>query len=225
MKKEKGLTLVALTVTIIILIILAGISLNFIVGDNGLFSTAKKAKENMQIAQQEESEMINYLDEETFNQLKDIHGTYESVIYQVKEEYKTLEKEFEEFRKQIAEKITQKGVETTYTDSIEQMKNNMDLLKVGTPLKEYVLTEKIFRTSGQSPAIFNISSIVPNYKKLVLYENMVILPWGTYASGFGGGTYDAPITGVTYDATTGRVSVSSSKAYPGYIRILYDPNI
>ena len=40
--KEKGITLVALVVTIVVLLILAGISITMITGDNGLM---KKARE------------------------------------------------------------------------------------------------------------------------------------------------------------------------------------
>lgn len=44
-KKEKnnGITLIALVVTIVVLIILAGISISVILGENGLVSKAKKA--------------------------------------------------------------------------------------------------------------------------------------------------------------------------------------
>ena len=43
MVKNKGITLIALIVTIILLLILAGITINLILGKNGLFNTAKKA--------------------------------------------------------------------------------------------------------------------------------------------------------------------------------------
>ena len=43
---EKGVTLVALTVTIIVLAILVGISLNVVVGDNGLINRAKKVSDD-----------------------------------------------------------------------------------------------------------------------------------------------------------------------------------
>ena len=44
MKKESGITLIALIVTIIILIILAGISIGTLTGDNGLIKQAQTAK-------------------------------------------------------------------------------------------------------------------------------------------------------------------------------------
>ena len=44
-KEEKGITLVALVITIIILIILATIAINFAFGDNGLINRAEQAKD------------------------------------------------------------------------------------------------------------------------------------------------------------------------------------
>lgn len=43
-KEEKGITLVALVITIIVLIILAGIAINMTIGENGIFTRAKEAK-------------------------------------------------------------------------------------------------------------------------------------------------------------------------------------
>ena len=44
LQKENGITLIALIVTIIVLLILAGIALNAIVGDNGVLNQSEKAK-------------------------------------------------------------------------------------------------------------------------------------------------------------------------------------
>ena len=61
MRKEKGITLVALVVTIIVLIILAGISINLVLGDNGIITIAKKAKENTELAKIQEETELNEL--------------------------------------------------------------------------------------------------------------------------------------------------------------------
>ena len=42
-KSENGITLIALVVTIIVLIILAGVSINLVLGDNGIITKAKEA--------------------------------------------------------------------------------------------------------------------------------------------------------------------------------------
>ena len=56
MKKQKGITLIALVVTIVVLIILATVSINAVVGENGLIRKAEQAKElynNSTIAEEE----------------------------------------------------------------------------------------------------------------------------------------------------------------------------
>ena len=53
-KNEQGITLIALVVTIIILIILAGVSINLVLGDNGIVNKAKDGRNNYQVAANEE---------------------------------------------------------------------------------------------------------------------------------------------------------------------------
>lgn len=65
MKKKvenTGITLIALIVTIVILLILAGVTLNLVLGDNGIISKAKEAKEKTIAAQQKESLELSYID-------------------------------------------------------------------------------------------------------------------------------------------------------------------
>lgn len=61
MKSQKGITLVALVITIIILLILAGISIASLTQRN-LFDTAKKAKENTIEATERENTTLNEYD-------------------------------------------------------------------------------------------------------------------------------------------------------------------
>ena len=57
-KQVRGITLIALVVTIIVLLILAGVALSLTVGDNGLFRRAENAANTWQMAEQnEQSEM------------------------------------------------------------------------------------------------------------------------------------------------------------------------
>ena len=57
LKSKKGITLIALVITIIVLLILAGVSINAVIGENGIASKAKLAKEETAIA--EDKEKIN----------------------------------------------------------------------------------------------------------------------------------------------------------------------
>ena len=43
-KDTRGITLVALVITIVVLLILVGISINLVLGDNGIITKAKEAR-------------------------------------------------------------------------------------------------------------------------------------------------------------------------------------
>ena len=60
---QRGITLIALVITIIVLIILAGISINLVLGENGLFNKARKAAEDYKQAAIDEQKMTNDLEE------------------------------------------------------------------------------------------------------------------------------------------------------------------
>ena len=46
MRKEKGITLIALVITIIVLLILAGVTIAMLTGDNGILTKTNQAKTN-----------------------------------------------------------------------------------------------------------------------------------------------------------------------------------
>ena len=58
---EKGITLIALVVTIVVLLILAGVSINALFGNNGIIEKAQEAQNKMDEAQQKDSNSINQL--------------------------------------------------------------------------------------------------------------------------------------------------------------------
>ena len=62
--KQKGITLVALVVTIVILLILAGISLNLILGENGIVTKANEGRTNYTNASEEEHALLNRLSDD-----------------------------------------------------------------------------------------------------------------------------------------------------------------
>ena len=51
---EKGITLIALVLTIIVLLILAGVSISMLTGDNGILTQAQRAKELTEASSEEE---------------------------------------------------------------------------------------------------------------------------------------------------------------------------
>lgn len=72
LKAHKGITLIALVITIIVLLILAGVSIATLTGDNGILTMAQKAKEETEVATEKESIALtvtnyNIANEEKYN--------------------------------------------------------------------------------------------------------------------------------------------------------------
>ena len=63
MKKERGITLIALVVTIVVLLILAGVSINAIFNENGLIKKAQEAQNKMDQATENDQKELNNLNE------------------------------------------------------------------------------------------------------------------------------------------------------------------
>ena len=71
MKENKGITLLALIITIIVLLILAGVSLNALTGDNGILSNAQLASVKTKFASYKEELGMSALDNNEINAVRD----------------------------------------------------------------------------------------------------------------------------------------------------------
>ena len=69
LKRQNGITLIVLVITVIVLLILAGVSIAMLTGENGIITQAIKAKENTEQAAKNEAAALNniegYLNEQT----------------------------------------------------------------------------------------------------------------------------------------------------------------
>ena len=90
--KQNGITLIVLVVTIVVLLILAGVSLNAIFSENGLINRAKDAQNKMDQATQNDLAQLDELDSWLENQVngvekgaKIISFTINSTTYQAEE--------------------------------------------------------------------------------------------------------------------------------------------
>ena len=62
MRKKQGITLISLVVTIIVLLILAGVTIAALTGENGILNRAAEAKEKTEEAQRKEESDLDYMD-------------------------------------------------------------------------------------------------------------------------------------------------------------------
>ncbi len=60
MKKERGITLIALVITIIVLLILAGVSIAMLTGNNGILTQAQNAKSQTEVGAEKEGISLAY---------------------------------------------------------------------------------------------------------------------------------------------------------------------
>ena len=93
LKNKKGITLVALVVTIVVLLILAGVSINLVLGNNGIIAKAKEAETKSAEASENDLKGMSDLEDEMDKQL----GAYDPLK---KIPTKTLEEAKVEFAKE-----------------------------------------------------------------------------------------------------------------------------
>lgn len=105
LKKEKGITLIALVVTIIILLILAGVVLQTVTGDNGLISKAKQAvskyKESESKEQYSLQNVVQIVDKENKESKISYINNIMEVLYGALNKLLTLEENYREVQDQL----------------------------------------------------------------------------------------------------------------------------
>ena len=89
---NKGITLIALIITIIVLLILAGVTLSMVMGDSGIFGKANNAKEQTQLSNAEEIIKLAVLE----NKVKSVSGDADALTN-------------EELKTEIGKKLTEQG--------------------------------------------------------------------------------------------------------------------
>ena len=78
--KQTGITLIALVVTIVVLLILAGVSINALFGNSGIIEKAKDAQNRMNNAQESDLNALNDLDKWINNQVNGTTGGKKPLI-------------------------------------------------------------------------------------------------------------------------------------------------
>ena len=64
MKKQKGITLIALVITIVVMLILAGVTINVVTGDNGIINKARESEKNYEMSVQKKEILEEILTKE-----------------------------------------------------------------------------------------------------------------------------------------------------------------
>ena len=86
-----GITLIALIITIIVLLILAGITLNMVIGENGIFAKATNAKNKTEVAQYEEELRMSILEMQTDSATNGLEFNIDTIRKNIKQKIKELQ--------------------------------------------------------------------------------------------------------------------------------------
>lgn len=159
-KNKKGITLVALVVTIVVLLILAGVSLNLLIGNNGIITRAKQAKISNDLSSYKEQLAMFIADKKAENP-----EFYESSLTAGKNNlyYNTKTEEDEKTIKDIIN-----DVKDEYLDSLEVVKGK---LTINTQDKDII---KVAQAVGVEPNPYVIKDgelISSNGNLLLVDEN------------------------------------------------------
>ena len=111
-REQKGITLIALVITIIVLIILAGVSITMLTGENGIITQAKESKEKTEEAKGNEikilgkyEKFVNLYEESKETLRNPDRGFYKLVQVELKTEDEDF-KDFEDIIKDISQEDT-----------------------------------------------------------------------------------------------------------------------
>ena len=88
---NSAITLIALIITIIVLLILAGVTLNMVIGDSGIFNKANQAKNKTEVAQYEEELRMCILELQTDSATNGTTFNMETIKNKLVEKVKKLE--------------------------------------------------------------------------------------------------------------------------------------
>ena len=108
-KNKRGITLLALVITVIVLTILLTIAVNMFTGDDGILDAAESAKDNVQSTQTQVQKRLN----EIYNSSRT-----DGVI-------RSKEDEVRRIKELIAEALTEAGQTTSPDETVEEMANKI----------------------------------------------------------------------------------------------------
>lgn len=142
MVKDKGVTLISLVMTIVLLILLASISFQVVIGDNGILTKAKQAKQNILLAGEAESLQLNqlYYELETGEQMTEDEESSkkDEIIALLQKQILDLQKQIEENQKTIQDLQSQITVKDSVILDLQNQiaQKNLLLANLQSQLKE-----------------------------------------------------------------------------------------
>ena len=205
-KNKKGITLVALVITIVVLLILAGVSLNLLIGNNGIMTRAKQAKISNDLSSYKE-QLAMFISEKKVENPE----FYESSITAGKNNlyYNTKTSEDENTIKDIIS-----DVKDEYLDSLEVIKGK---LIINTQDKNII---KVAQAVGvePNPYVIKDGELMSNNGNLLLVDENGTLTLPDSVTKIGEGAF-ANVEGLKTIIIPGTVKTIGQNAFTNNITL------
>ena len=117
MRNNKGVTLVALVITIIVLLILAGVSLAMLTGDSGILSNADDAKAKTIVSNAKNAIELAYMDIKTTVYALEAANSSVQAVEMDPEDMAAIAKNYVDENLILTTALTN-GIRITYTDDV-----------------------------------------------------------------------------------------------------------
>lgn len=201
LKNNKGITLVALIITIIILIILAGISIGILTGKDGIITKAQQAKQNMENATLEEQEQMNTLYDRLATGIGPatsydaVAGNNQSITELQNSLETTIDQKIAQKEAEIKLSIYPVGSvyismdstnpETLFGGTWQQIGQGKTLVGIDTNDTDFDTVEE---TGGEKTHTLTIAEMPSHNHSIALYSNGTWNSGGNYVGGMGAST-------------------------------------
>ena len=204
MRRNKGITLIALVITIIVLLILAAVSIATLTGENGILTQANKAKVETRGASVEEECSLWKINQEMDN--KTTEGTAQTLdeLLNSLEERNLITVEEKEIIKDTGEiTIGSRTIDFGKEDPIEELP---------TTVKDAIATEHVYQASENREIEdeFGNKVVVPDGFKVVEGEDVtkgVVIEDATYTNTKGSQFVWIPVGTVTDGKKTVEINI------------------
>lgn len=160
MKNNKGITLIALVVTIIVLLILAGVSIAMLTGDNGILSNATKGAA--------QTKLTNTVDEISLKVSENVASYLNSIYVEGKDKSELDTKSTEQAIFNALQSSVKNGITIEYTSEDRSKSETIDKNSVFTENSLYGSTVKVSVSEG-----YYVTAKLPDN------ENQTTLTWST----------------------------------------------
>lgn len=176
LKNKKGITLIALVITLIILLMLAGITVVALSGENGLFSKTKQAREKYSIGEAKEkltTKLMQLQTEVTDEEQRS--ATIEDINKLVDENSKYYDKEIESVKDRNENKLVKMSGYYFEVDGQLNIVGNIDA-------SELAVTETTYKVNSTNGNIMNVTVNIKNeigIQKVIKPDNNEVTLAGT----------------------------------------------